>query len=45
MLPTPIIRVSVIVDQKYGELAVRALHDGFDLANSVPVAAKATKSA
>lgn len=31
MITTSEIRISVIVDQKYGELAVRVLHDGFGL--------------
>ena len=32
MITTSEIRVSVAIEAKYGELAVRALHDGFDLA-------------
>jgi aspartate kinase len=31
MISTSEIRISVVVDAKYGELAVRALHDGFGL--------------
>ncbi len=34
MISTSEIKVSVVVDEKYLELGVRALHDGFDLAES-----------
>jgi aspartate kinase len=35
MIGTSEIKISVVVDEKYLELGVRALHDGFDLANTV----------
>jgi aspartate kinase len=31
MIATSEIKISVVVDEKYLELGVRALHDGFDL--------------
>ncbi len=31
MISTSEIKISVVVDEKYLELAVRALHEGFDL--------------
>jgi aspartate kinase len=31
MISTSEIKISVVVDEKYLELGVRALHDGFDL--------------
>jgi aspartate kinase len=34
MIATSEIKISVVVDEKYLELGVRALHDGFDLADS-----------
>jgi aspartate kinase len=33
MISTSEIRISCVVEAKYGEQAVRALHDAFDLAN------------
>lgn len=35
MISTSEIKISVVVDEKYLELGVRALHDGFDLANKL----------
>ncbi len=35
MISTSEIKISVVVDEKYLELGVRALHDGFDLANTI----------
>lgn len=35
MISTSEIKISVVVDEKYLELGVRALHDGFDLAKTV----------
>jgi aspartate kinase len=35
MIATSEIKISVVVDEKYLELGVRALHDGFGLANTV----------
>ena len=35
MISTSEIKISVVVDEKYLELGVRALHDGFGLANTV----------
>ena len=32
MISTSEIKISVVVDEKYGELAVRVLHSEFDLA-------------
>jgi aspartate kinase len=32
MISTSEIKISCIIDEKYGELAVRTLHDAFDLA-------------
>jgi aspartate kinase len=31
MISTSEIKITVVVESKYGELAVRALHDGFGL--------------
>jgi aspartate kinase len=31
MISTSEIKISVVIDAKYGELALRALHDGFAL--------------
>jgi aspartate kinase len=31
MISTSEIKISVVIDQKYAELAVRVLHDGFGL--------------
>jgi len=36
MISTSEIKISVVVDEKYLELGVRALHDGFDLKNGEP---------
>ena len=35
MISTSEIKISVVVEEKYLELGVRALHDGFDLAEEV----------
>ncbi len=35
MIGTSEIKISVVVDEKYLELGVRALHDGFDLAKTI----------
>ncbi|MFQ5451285.1 MAG: aspartate kinase [Nitrospinaceae bacterium] len=42
MISTSEIKVSCVIDQKYTELAVRALHDAFDL-KSAPTAVSRTK--
>jgi aspartate kinase len=36
MISTSEIKISVVIDDKYGELAVRALHDAFGLENPPP---------
>ena len=33
MISTSEIKISCVIDEKYGELAVRALHDAFGLGN------------
>jgi aspartate kinase len=38
MIATSEIKISVVVDAKYAELAVRVLHDGFDLGATAPAA-------
>jgi aspartate kinase len=38
MISTSEIKISVLIDEKYMELAVRALHKAFDLENSDPAA-------
>ena len=38
MVSTSEIKISVVVHERYGELALRALHEGFDLGNSTPPA-------
>jgi len=36
MISTSEIKISVVIDEKYLELGVRALHDAFSLADEVP---------
>jgi len=36
MIGTSEIKISVVIDEKYTELACRALHDAFDLGSSAP---------
>jgi aspartate kinase len=38
MISTSEIKISVLIDEKYMELAVRALHKAFDLESSDPAA-------
>jgi aspartate kinase len=37
MISTSEIKISVVIDEKYLELAVRTLHSAFDLDNTVTV--------
>jgi aspartate kinase len=36
MISTSEIKISMVVDERYSELAVRALHDCFDLGSETP---------